>query len=253
MDRDDGVARVVLACEERFLSQALQLAPERLDVIANFGFEVAVESEELSGFVVLFRQVIVTLEPLAQAGLLGRDGCRRPRVVPEAWLAHASLELADALGDSFRVKGNHGPRRAGPRSPRALAPAAVRSRPRLVERGDLVVDEAGVHAQAPHDDLRQIRRDSRRPLGPGDPQAAAVGDRAHSGRQSAFELRLLAHEEDDKIGAAPQGRARGRTPEPRGEAVGGARERDNVALLETQLLWQADAGVGVHRAWHDRC
>src|SRR5918996_2292499 len=53
----------------------------------------------------------------------------------------------------------------------------AQARPRLVERGDLVVDEAGVHAQAPHDDLRQIRRDSRRPLGPRDPEAAPVGDR----------------------------------------------------------------------------
>src|SRR5688500_11163532 len=126
MDRDDGVPRVVLSHEERFLLQPVELAPQRGDVRADVLLEVAVEREELAGVVVVALQPPVALEPLAQPGVLRRDSGRRALIVPEAWLAHASLELPDALGKSLRVKGNHGPRRAGPRSPRALAPAAVR-------------------------------------------------------------------------------------------------------------------------------
>ena len=59
------------------------------------------------------------------AGVLRADLLRPGLVVPETRLAHRGLELGAALAQASGVKGNHGPRRAGPRSPR-VAPRARR-------------------------------------------------------------------------------------------------------------------------------
>ena len=113
MDRDDGVAGVVLAVEERVLLQALELAAERLQLVLDVGRELGLELEQLGGVVVLALQALVALEPLRETGVLGRDGGRAGLVVPEPGRAHLLLELGDAGRQRIGVKGNHEPRRAG--------------------------------------------------------------------------------------------------------------------------------------------
>ena len=114
VDRDDGVARVVLAVEERVLLQPLELAPERLELrldVRRRGRARAASSSAASSYSPL--QALVALEALREAGVLGRDGGRAGLVVPEARLAHLLLELGDAGRYGIGVKGNHEPRRAG--------------------------------------------------------------------------------------------------------------------------------------------
>ena len=113
VDRDDGVAGVVLAVEERVLLQALELRPERLELRGDLLLEGRVELEQLARVVVLGLQALVALEALRQARVLGRDARCAGLVVPEAGLAHRRLELRHARADSVGVKGNHEPRRAG--------------------------------------------------------------------------------------------------------------------------------------------
>ena len=111
--RHDGVARVVLAVEEGVLLQALELAPERLQLGGDVVGEVGLELEQLGGVVVLALEPFVALEALREARVLGRDGGRASLVVPEARLPQLLLELGDAGGYRVGVKGNHEPRRAG--------------------------------------------------------------------------------------------------------------------------------------------
>ena len=96
MHRDDGVAGVVLAVEERVLLEPLQLAPERLQLRLDVVGEVGLELEQLGRVVVLALEPLVALEALRQAGVLGGDGGRAGLVVPEARLAQLLLELGDA-------------------------------------------------------------------------------------------------------------------------------------------------------------
>ena len=67
LERDDGVAGVVLAVEERRLLEPLELAPERLDRRLDLVRHLAgVELAELARVLVLARQPLVHLEPLAR-------------------------------------------------------------------------------------------------------------------------------------------------------------------------------------------
>ncbi len=113
VNRDDSVAGVVLAVEQRVLLEPLELAAERLQLGLDVGRELGLELEQLGGVVVLALQALVALEPLRQAGVLGGDCGRVGLVVPEPGRAHLLLELGDAGGYRVGVKGNHGPRRAG--------------------------------------------------------------------------------------------------------------------------------------------
>ena len=124
MDRDERVTRVVLAGEERVLLQPVELLAERSDARFDLAGHLAVHPEQLLGVLVLLREAAVAVEPAAQPRVLGRDLGRALLVVPEARLAELSLQLRDALLERVRVKGNHGPRRAGPRSPGAADRAA---------------------------------------------------------------------------------------------------------------------------------
>ena len=113
VDRDDGVAAVVLAVEERVLLEPLELAAKRLQLGLDVGRELGLELEQLGGVVVLALQALVAVEPLGEAGVLGRDGGCAGLVVPEARRAQLLLELGDAGRQRIRVKGNHEPRQAG--------------------------------------------------------------------------------------------------------------------------------------------
>src|SRR4029077_5702839 len=98
----------------------------RRDRRLNVGGHVAVHRQELLGVLVFLRQPAVALEARGQARVLGRDlGCVLG-VVPEAGGTELLLELGDAFLQLLRVKGNHGPRRAGPRSPGAAGRAGLR-------------------------------------------------------------------------------------------------------------------------------
>ena len=74
-----------------------------------------------------FAQVIVA-PLLEEAGVLGRDRGGTLLIIPEARLAELLLELGGARPQPIGVKGNHGPSRAGPRSPRAARRAGSVSR-----------------------------------------------------------------------------------------------------------------------------
>src|SRR5436305_1699481 len=81
--------------------------------------DLAGHREQLLGVLILLRETAVAVEPTTQPRVLSRDLGRALLVVPEARLAELLLQLRDALLERVRVKGNHGPRRAGPRSPGA--------------------------------------------------------------------------------------------------------------------------------------
>ena len=76
--------------------EAFELALERLERRLDLGGHVAVHGEELPRVVVLAPEALVALEPLRDAGVLGRDLRRALLVVPEAGLAHLGLELGGA-------------------------------------------------------------------------------------------------------------------------------------------------------------
>ena len=113
MDRDDRVAGVVLAVEQRVLLQARELLAERLELGLDLLVQPGLELEQLGGVVVLALEPLVALEALRQARVLGRDPGGVVLVVPEARLPQLLLQLGDPCGDRVGVKGNHEPRRAG--------------------------------------------------------------------------------------------------------------------------------------------
>src|SRR4029079_6372595 len=88
---------------------------------------------QLLRILVVLDEPAVALEAARQARVLGADLRRMLLVVPEAGRAQLLLELGDAALEAIRVKGNHGPRQAGPRSPGAAGrPAGLESgRPSL--------------------------------------------------------------------------------------------------------------------------
>ena len=114
MDGDDCVAGVVLAVEERILLESFELAPDRLQLRFDVSGQLGLELEQLGGVVMLALEPLVALQALREPGVLGRDGGRASLVVPEARLPHRLLELRHPGVQGVRVKGNHGPSRAGP-------------------------------------------------------------------------------------------------------------------------------------------
>jgi hypothetical protein len=124
VDRDQRVPGVVLPREQRVLLEPVELLAQRRDAGGDFVLHVAVHREELPRVLVLLREPAVALEAASQARVLGADLGRVALVVPEPGRAELLLELVEAALQLLRVKGNHGPRRAGPRSPRAADRAA---------------------------------------------------------------------------------------------------------------------------------
>ena len=95
LDRDDRVAAVVLAAEERVLLQALELAVERRDRGPDLAGEALVHREQLARVVELAAQPVVALEPLRDPGVLRGDRGRALLVVPESRLPELLLELGE--------------------------------------------------------------------------------------------------------------------------------------------------------------
>ena len=93
-------------------------------LVDDLALHLAVHGEQLLRVLVVLDEPAVALEAARQARVLGADLRRVLLVVPEARRAQLLLELGDAALEVIRVKGNHGPRRAGPRSPGAAGRAA---------------------------------------------------------------------------------------------------------------------------------
>src|SRR5205814_527867 len=73
-------------------------------------------------------ELVVAPEFLLRPLVLGGEASRALLVAPEVGLGELLLELAEADLQRGGVKGNHGPSRAGPRSPRAARRAGSGSR-----------------------------------------------------------------------------------------------------------------------------
>src|SRR5262249_58455293 len=112
---------------ERAVLEPVELAPKRADGGGDLVGHLAIHGEELARVLVVASQPLEALEPSRQARVLRRDPRRPLLVVPESRCAELGLELGDAAPQLLRVKGNHGPRRAGSRSPRADAEVVVAS------------------------------------------------------------------------------------------------------------------------------
>src|SRR5437588_11674541 len=72
VDREHGVARVVLAREERVLLQPPELPAQRLDRGRDLARHLTVHREELDGVLVLLREALEALESPGYARVLGR-------------------------------------------------------------------------------------------------------------------------------------------------------------------------------------
>ena len=114
VDGEHRVAAVVLACEERVLLEPLELARDRTQLDRKLLLQRRVQLVELGRVLDLRPQPLVAIESPLHACVLGRDLRRPGLVVPEPWIVHRRLELAEAGGQRVGVKGNHGPTRGGP-------------------------------------------------------------------------------------------------------------------------------------------
>ena len=126
LDRHDRVARVVLAGEERVLLQPRELAAH----VAQHGLELLVRerAHALAQELDVRDELVIALELLLSALVLGGEQRGALLVVPEVGLGELLFQLADSAAQRGGVKGNHGPSRAGPRSPRAGRRAGSGSR-----------------------------------------------------------------------------------------------------------------------------
>jgi hypothetical protein len=97
VDLEHGVARVVLAVEQRVLLQSSELALEARHELRDLVLVLA-ELVELARVRELALKSLVALELAREPGVLGRDARRRGLVVPEARRAHRRLELDASRG-----------------------------------------------------------------------------------------------------------------------------------------------------------
>ena len=119
MDRDDRVAGVVLAVEERRLLEPVELASDRHERGGDLVAHLRVELVQLAGVVEVARERRVALEAAREPRVVGGGLRGAGLVVPETRLAHGGLELPYAAFERSGVKGTHEPSRAGPRAPSA--------------------------------------------------------------------------------------------------------------------------------------
>src|SRR4029077_12564095 len=126
LDRDHRVACVVLAREERVLLQPRELAAH----VAQHGLELLVgeRAGTLTQELDVRDELVIAPELLLRALMLGGEASGALLVVPEVGLRELLLELVEADLQRSGVKGNHGPSRAGSRSPRAARRAGSVSR-----------------------------------------------------------------------------------------------------------------------------
>ena len=127
LDRDDRVAGVVLAVEERVLLEARRARRAAAASDASISSAISpsiASSSRASSYSRCSR--------LKRSSRFVSRACSAETVAACCWSSQnpgaesSLLELGDARARRIRVKGNHGPSRAGPRSPRA-APGAARA------------------------------------------------------------------------------------------------------------------------------
>ena len=112
LDRDDRVARVVLAAEERVLLEPFQLGAGLREhgqqLVLLEGADSLLEEADVA------LERLEALELLLDAAVLGREPRGPLLVAPEVGLVELLLELPKTFVQRGDVKGNHGPSRAGP-------------------------------------------------------------------------------------------------------------------------------------------
>ena len=121
-DLDEGGAAVVLAGEERGLLQRVDLArgragrwrPARSAISSSSSASSTIVGRSSSSV----REAVEQVELAGQLGPLGAHLAGGAGVVPESGRGDRLVELGDAGAERVGVKGNHGPRRAGPSTPR---------------------------------------------------------------------------------------------------------------------------------------
>ena len=91
LQRDDCVTLVVLAAEECFLLESLELLSQRSERVGDLLLHPAVHREELPRVFEVACELVVALELARDARVLGGDLRRALLVVPEAGLAHPGL------------------------------------------------------------------------------------------------------------------------------------------------------------------
>ena len=91
LQRHDSVTGVVVAREQCFLLEQVELFLERDDRFGDLGLHAAVHREELARVLVLAEELVVTVELALHARMLGRDLRGPLLVVPEAGRPHLLL------------------------------------------------------------------------------------------------------------------------------------------------------------------
>ena len=115
LERHDGVAGVVVAVEERCLLEPLELAVERPDRRGDLAGHRRIQLVEVACVLVLAHELARRSRcVLRDARVLGARLLGSGLVVPEPGRVHLGFERGAALSQASRVKGNHGPSRAGP-------------------------------------------------------------------------------------------------------------------------------------------
>ena len=116
-------------------------------------------------------------------------------------------------------------------------------RPGRVDRAYLVVDETGRETGFSHRAVIEIGLDARAALGPGEPQPAALSERASAaGRRRSSCARDAGEQHDDLEGPGQAG-PHDRVGEPVGEAGGRAEDGDAGARSDAELAREGGAGI----------
>ena len=170
------------------------------------------------------------------------------------------LAVGCVLGRAFRccfadVERNvAAPRHAAEKfqsSPIREAEHEAKARPDIVDRADLVVDEAGREDELARDVLVHVGDDARGALGPRDPEAALRGEARGGGRPSSSSARERTKRRATSTSLLPAPTTRtasGNAPSVAAKALRRAEDRDATPLADAELLRERRAGIPCHVA-----
>ena len=130
----------------------------------------------------------------------------------------------------------------------------LQTRPRLVDRANLHVDEPARQCDVAHDILGHVGRHLRRPLGPRDPDHPCGRELGLQAGQATLELTPLTHEEhgEVEVRARPCEHADtiGQLAQERREVLRRSDEDGAHPRLEAELARQRGAGVASRQVAH---